>query len=54
MLPAQRGEMGPCSAIRRRLRSRNVGAVPAVSLGTALDRGGTITAASGERLATSP
>jgi hypothetical protein len=34
-------------------RSRRVGAVPAVSLGTAPERGGTITSASGCRVATS-
>src|SRR5438132_7475809 len=38
--------MRPCSAIACRCRSRGVGAVSAVSLGTALERGGTMTAAS--------
>src|SRR6266446_4005739 len=33
----------PCSAIACRCRSRGVGAVSAVSLGTALERGGTMT-----------
>src|SRR3954451_23449978 len=45
--------MRPRSAIHRRCRSRCVGAVPAVSLGTAFARGGTITAAAGWRAATS-
>src|SRR5438270_13162244 len=38
--------MRPCSAIACRCRSRGVGAVSAVSLGTAFERGGTMTAAS--------
>jgi hypothetical protein len=37
----------------RKCSSRRDGAVPAVSFGTALDRGGTTTAASGCRAATS-
>src|SRR3954464_4330286 len=45
--------MRPRSAIHRRCRSRCVGAVPAVSLGTALARGGTTTAAAGWRAASS-
>src|SRR3954447_6710643 len=45
--------MRPRSAIHRRCRSRCVGAVPAVSLGTAFARGGTTTAAAGWRAATS-
>src|SRR2546423_3845735 len=44
--------MRPCSAIACRCRSRGVGAVSAVSLGPALERGGTMTAASGWRAAT--
>jgi uncharacterized membrane protein YbjE (DUF340 family) len=44
--------MRPVSAIACRCRSRWVGAVSAVSLGTALERGGTMTAASGWRAAT--
>src|SRR5215217_3640258 len=43
----------PRSAIHRRCRSRCVGVVPAVSLGTAFARGGTTTAAAGWRAATS-
>src|SRR5205823_7503191 len=39
--------MRPCSAIACRCRSRGVGAISAVSLGTPLERGGTMTAASG-------
>src|SRR3954464_11718967 len=46
--------MRPRSAMHRRCRSRCVGAVPAVSLGTAFARGGTITSASGCRVMTSP
>src|SRR4051812_22387598 len=45
--------MRPRSAMHRRCRSRCVGAVPAVSLGTALARGGTTTAAAGWRAAVS-
>jgi hypothetical protein len=41
--------MRPCSAITCRCRSRGVGSVSAVGLGTAFDRGGTMTAASGWR-----
>src|SRR6266446_6042589 len=41
--------MRPRSAISCRCRSRWVGAVSAVALGTALERGGTMTAASGWR-----
>src|SRR5205085_8388583 len=37
--------MRPCSAITFRCRSRGVGAVTAVGLGTAFDRGGTMTTA---------
>src|SRR3712207_3938659 len=44
--------MRPYSAMALRCRSRGVGAVSAVWLGTALERGGTITAASGWRSAT--
>ena len=42
----------PRSAMHRRCPSRRVGAVSAVSLGTAFARGGTMTAASGWRAAT--
>lgn len=68
MLPAERGEMGEqpvrngfgltqdgdgvLLVLSCRCRSRGVGSVPAASLGTALDRGGMITAASGWRLMT--
>ena len=45
--------MRPRSAMASMCRSRRVGAVSAVSLGTAPDRGGTITAAPGCRAATS-
>jgi hypothetical protein len=45
--------MRPRSAIHRRCASRCVGAVSAASLGTAFARGGTTTAASGCRAATS-
>src|SRR5215203_2437359 len=45
--------MRPHSAMHRRWASRCVGAVSAVSLGTAFARGGTITAAAGWRAATS-
>src|SRR5271155_675715 len=41
--------MRPCSAIACRCRSRGVGAFSAVSLGTPLERGGRMTAASGWR-----
>ena len=44
--------MRPRSAMSRRCRSPRIGAVPAVSLGTALERGGTMTSASGCRAAT--
>src|SRR5215208_6236411 len=43
----------PRSAMHRRWESRCVGAVSAVSLGTAFARGGTTTAAAGWRVATS-
>src|SRR4051812_36819087 len=43
----------PFSAISSRWRSRCVGAVSAVALGTAVERGGTTTSASGWRSATS-
>ena len=46
--------MRPRSAMSCKSLSRCVGAVSAVSLGTALERGGTITVASGCRAATSP
>ena len=45
--------MRPRSAMHRRCASRCVGAVSAVPLGTALERGGTMTLASGCRAATS-
>ena len=45
--------MRPRSAMTCRCRSRCVGAVPTVSLGTAFERGGTTTTASGCRAATS-
>jgi hypothetical protein len=45
--------MRPRSAMHRRCTSRFVGAVSAVPLGTALDRGGTTTSALGCRAATS-
>src|SRR3984893_3049682 len=45
--------MRPRSAISCRCRSRLVGAVSAVALGAALERGGTMTAASGCRWQTS-
>jgi len=41
--------MRPCSVMALRWRSRCVGAVWAVSLGTAVERGGTMMAASGWR-----
>src|SRR4051812_35473755 len=44
----------PRSAMSRRCRSRWVGAVAAVALGTASLRGGTTTAAAGWRSATTP
>src|SRR3954452_3143732 len=44
----------PFSAMSWRWRSRWVGAVSAVSLGTAVERGGTMMAASGWRSATLP
>ena len=50
---ALRGPVRPRSAMHRRCASRRVGAVPAVSLGTAPERGGTTTTASGCRFATS-
>src|SRR5438132_7952942 len=43
--------MRPCSAITCRCRSRGVGSVSAVGLGTAFDRGGTMTAARHGRIA---
>ena len=45
--------MHPYSAMCWRCRSRGVGSVSAVALGTAVDRGGTTTAASGVCPATS-
>ena len=51
---ARRQPMRPRSAMTCRWPSRWVGAVPAVALGTALERGGTMTAASGWRAATAP
>jgi len=42
----------PCLAMSRRWQSRCVGSLSAVSLGTAVPHGGTITAASGWRSAT--
>ncbi len=50
---AFRQPMRPRSAVASRCRSRAVGAVSAVSLGTALARGGSMTAASGCRAAPS-
>src|SRR3954453_21464469 len=44
--------MRPFSAMSWRWRSRCVGTVSAVALGTAVERGGTMTAASGSRPAT--
>jgi hypothetical protein len=44
--------MRPRSAMHCRYASHCVGAVSATSLGTALERGGTMTAASGWRAAT--
>ena len=49
LLPAHAAALGDSC----RCRSRCVGAVSAVSLGTAFERGGTMTAASGWRAATS-
>jgi hypothetical protein len=44
--------MRPCSTMCRRWRSRRVGSPSAVPLGTAVARGGTMTAAVGWRSAT--